>query len=124
VGKVVQARFGDGLRPMIVLQLSTRDVREGLRDLRERRRERTPHAGEEEPPDRRRLREPDGGPQRRGAVRGGPLRRWAREHAPRHLRGAGADASRRVIDGTVVIVIGPVDEKTRERMLSSMAGEG
>jgi hypothetical protein len=29
-----------------------------------------------------------------------------------------------VIDGTVVIVIGPVDEKTRERMLSSMAGEG
>lgn len=37
-----------------------------------------------------------------------------------HLRGAGADASRREIDGTVVIVIGPISEQDRERVLDSM----
>jgi hypothetical protein len=117
-GQMVQARYSDGLRPMVIIQLNAKEIMEKLRERREQiteRRRQRQEAGE-------RRRQPRSGgqasPERREAVR-----KWLEQRTPQHLRGAGMDASRRVIDGTVVIVIGPIGEEQRERVLSSMAGD-
>lgn len=118
-GQMVMARFSDGLRPMTVTQLSAREMVEKLNERRERieaRRDRRPEASE-----RRRSARRDAAPDREP---GEAVRKWIERRGSEHLRGADADASRRVIDGTIVIVIGPIGEQERERVLSSMAGDG
>ena len=116
-GTMVQARFSDGLRPMMVIQFSAEEVRERIQQWREGREERDggPRGGPVHP----RRGRPDQAERPRGADR--PMREGAREHTPRHMRGAGADASRRAIDGTMVIVAGPISEQDRERILESMS---
>lgn len=120
-GAMVQARFSDGLRPITIIQLSAPDLRERLQARREDRSDPgragdSRDADDERPPRRERPERPD-----RPDQPDRPARRWMEQRGARHLRGAGADASRRVIDGTMVIVSGPVSDATRERVLESMA---
>ncbi len=120
---LVQARFGDGMRPMVIIQRAAgqepperepgaqprpqpgaeRGV--GRAEWRQRAQERRA-AGADRP---RRSPEPNGA-EREGRARS----------ELEHLRGAGADASRREIDGTLVVVMGPISREERERVLDSM----
>ncbi len=123
-GTMVQARFSDGLRPMTIIQLSATDLRERLQVRREDRPDPgrahdSRDADDERRPRRERPERPEGPDQPDR-----PARRWMDQRGARHLRGAGADASRGVIDGTMVIVSGPVSDATRERVLASMANGG
>ncbi|MGI5819335.1 MAG: hypothetical protein ACOX9R_14695 [Armatimonadota bacterium] len=125
-GRAIEARATDGLRALVIIQRSA----EAAAPRRE--------AGEGEPA-RPRDRQQTG--ERRGD--GDGERRWDREHRDgdrperpdrpdrpadegrersrvMHLRGAGGDAIRREIDGTIVVVIGPADAAARERILDEM----
>lgn len=127
MGSMVEARYSDGLRPLTVIQRGyvprdpDRDSteregpREELRQEREQRRlEHEERPGRGDPP----------GPEGRepSPPRVTYDRQEVSEMGPRHMRGVGGDASRRRIDGTMVIVIGPISEQQRERILDGMQG--
>ncbi len=112
VAKVVEARFSDGLRPMVILQREEPD-RSGRQLADEQRRKQWKRWRDH----RREMRN------RRDDQRPMPRERHGRGPL-QHLRGAGADASRREIDGTVVIVIAPVSADQREKVLDEMKPPG
>lgn len=125
-GAMVEARYTDGLRPLAILQRmavrpdpdAERPERDAERRERREERDRLRPDGEGRP-DREERHETQQRPDRPD----GPVQRdrfGQGETGPRHLRGIGGDASRRVIDETVVIVIGPVSEEQRERILDGM----
>ncbi|NLO04708.1 MAG: hypothetical protein GX131_02645 [candidate division WS1 bacterium] len=97
-GASVVARYGDGLRQMIIVQHKTR-------------------APEERPPQREgrpgRVERPEGTRPRRGDER-------HEHHAPMRMRGAGGDAVRREFGETTVLVIGPLREADLQRVLDGM----
>jgi hypothetical protein len=110
---LVQARFSDGIRPLVIIQ------REAGHEPRLRR------AGADRPDGEQRRQRMGAGRQRDGESprRPGEGENQPRERpqrAPEHLRGAGADASRRQMDGTVVLVIGPISREERERVLDEL----
>ncbi|MFW5866490.1 MAG: sigma-E factor regulatory protein RseB domain-containing protein [Armatimonadota bacterium] len=120
IGMMLQARFSDGLRSMMIIQLDAEGIRDMMRGRVQQRRERMegeggPRSGET----RRRPRDDRQGPPQPRRE----MRERIQRHGSMHMRGAGADASRRVIDGTLVVVTGPIGDDTRERVLASMAGE-
>ena len=122
---LVQARFSDGMRPLVIVQrAAAQQPREGAPGARTR-----PTAGAENGAERTARREEwrkraeQRAQQRRAPGAERPARRPQADRARRpleHLRGAGADASRRQIDGTMVLVMGPISREERERVLDSM----
>ena len=107
----VEARYTDGLRTLTIMQRSAvrPDADEDRPDREAYRRERRQYR-EEWRSDREDR--PDGPAMRDHFGQGEPG--W------RQLRGIGGDASRRVIDDTIVIVMGPLSEQERERILDGM----
>lgn len=110
--KMVGARLSDGLRPMMIIQRAVSD------EAAER-----PEGADRGAWRERRVR--DGAPRRpeqprraEGREAAGP--REAESGRPTHMRGSGVDASRREIDGTMVLVIGPISREERERVLDEM----
>lgn len=121
-GAAVEAHYTDGLRSLIIIQRRAREMPErgprpdGVerepRQDRPGRGERGERQWREGAPDR-----PDGPPRADGQDR--PARPEG-EGGSRHMRGFAGDASRRAFDETVVIVIGPLSEQQRERILDGM----
>lgn len=110
---LVQARFSDGIRPLVVIQREAGQepgsAGAGAERLGgEQRRERSGVHRQRDEEARGRPRESGSQPHERPQR---PLE---------HLRGTGADASRRQMDGTVVVVIGPLSREERERVLDAM----
>lgn len=127
IGSMVQARFSDGLRAMMVMQIGAADVRDRMEQRREQMGQ-SPHPRDGMRGGPRPERQPPspGGqqpPRQQEGMRGEGMREHMERRGPMHMRGAGADASRRTIDGTLVIVVGPISEETRERVLESMTDQ-
>ncbi len=94
-GTMVESRYTDGLRPLLVIQ-------------------RRMSAGQEHG---------ERAPRREG--RGGPRQRAGGPHGPMmHLRGAGGDAVRRQVGDVTVVVIGPGLVESLERVTDSMRPVG
>ena len=120
-GSVVEARYSDGIRTVAIIQrkhtprVTDRD-RPAQNGLNQDPPRRIPGSGRGE-----RTRSVERQEQGAGqGERAGWETRPDDNGAGRHMRGSGGDASRRVIDGTVIIVIGPLSEQQRDRILDEM----
>lgn len=122
-GVAVEARYTDGLRPLLVIEQKARDAAGGGDlDRPERPRPEGPRRGADSAPTGA------GHPRKRGPMQDGPMMRgrdMKMRHGPMmHLRGAGGRALRREIDGVLVTVIGPDLGDELADVLESMAPVG